>query len=137
MTNSSARVGQIDAPMPLETAAQAFFPHGGATKSTLLAACRKGALAYAKVGNRYLVTQADMTGWIDKCRAKPNQPEPTFAAVPEGQPNSLYSTMDESLKLDLENAVIGRLRKRSHNTLPETSRLTRKSVTKPRLRVVK
>jgi hypothetical protein len=58
--------------MPLEAAVTACFPHGGGTKATLLAACRKGALAYAKVGNHYFVTEADISGWIDKCRAKPS-----------------------------------------------------------------
>lgn len=57
-----------DAPMPLEAAVRVFFPHGGVTKSTLLAAIRAGTLGFEKVGRAYLVTEADISAWRTKCR---------------------------------------------------------------------
>lgn len=127
----------IDAPMPLEAAVQACFPHGGASKATLLAACRRGALAYAKVGNRYLVTKADIAGWIEKCREKPKKQDPISDAEKADQPNSSYSTMDESMKLALENAAMEKLKQRLRNTSSKTTPPTRKNAIKPRLQLVK
>jgi excisionase family DNA binding protein len=57
-----------DTPMPLSVAVRLCFPHGGATKSTLLAAIRDGKLAYEQVGNRYLVTETDIEAWRETCR---------------------------------------------------------------------
>lgn len=55
-------------PMPLDVAARLCFPHGGATKRTLLDAIRKGALGFERVGNRYLTTVADIEAWRKQCR---------------------------------------------------------------------
>jgi hypothetical protein len=41
-------------PMPLAAAVKRFFPHGGASKTTLLAAIRAGTLGFEKVGRAYL-----------------------------------------------------------------------------------
>jgi excisionase family DNA binding protein len=57
-----------DAPMPISAAVAAFFPHGGVTKATLLAAIRAGTLGFEKVGRAYLVTEADIQAWRAKCR---------------------------------------------------------------------
>ena len=51
-------------PMPIDEAVKRFFPFGGVTRSTLLSACRSGALSYAKIGNRYLVSRDDIDAWI-------------------------------------------------------------------------
>lgn len=58
----------MTAPMPLAVATRTCFPHGGVTKSTLLAAIRAGRLGFEKVGNRYMVTEADIEKWREKCR---------------------------------------------------------------------
>ena len=58
-----------DAPMPLKVAAATCFPHGGVTKSTLLAAIAKGRLAYEKIGKTFFVTEAAVIEWRNQCRA--------------------------------------------------------------------
>jgi len=58
----------MDEPMPLDVAVTRCFPHGGITKSTLLAAIRRGALVFEKVGRTYLVTEADIAAWRSQCR---------------------------------------------------------------------
>lgn len=67
------------APMPLAVAVSALFPHGGVTKSTLLAAIRKGDLAYEKIGKAYFVTEADIAAWRNRCRADACLPGSTTA----------------------------------------------------------
>jgi hypothetical protein len=62
--------------MPLQVAVETFFPHGGVTKSTLLAAIRDRRLGFEKIGKTYFVTGADIQQWRDtQCRA---------AACPQG-----------------------------------------------------
>lgn len=68
-----SRTPASDAPMPLHAAVQVYFPHGGVTKSTLLAAIKRGGLAYEKIGNAYFVTGADIQHWrATECRAAAN-----------------------------------------------------------------
>jgi hypothetical protein len=55
-------------PMPLAVAVKRCFPHGGVTKSTLLAAIGAGALDFEKIGNAYFVTDADVEKWRKSCR---------------------------------------------------------------------
>lgn len=48
-----------DTPVPLAKAVELFFPHGGATISTLRTEARKGRLTLTRIGNRDFVTQQD------------------------------------------------------------------------------
>jgi hypothetical protein len=61
-----------DTPMPLDKAVQVYFPHGGVTKSTLLAAIRRGTLAYEKIGRAYFVTDAGIMEWRRQCHVAAN-----------------------------------------------------------------
>lgn len=102
--------------MPLDAAVQEFFPHGGATKSTLLAACRKGALAYAKIGNRYLVTEADIQGWIEKCREKQKAQGSGLGNAKAAKPDTSSSTEADKSTLDLALTMSGLLKGNLVNT---------------------
>lgn len=57
-------------PMPIDQAVKRLFPYGGVTRATLLSACRAGQLSYAKIGNRFLVTQADIEDWLKRNRVE-------------------------------------------------------------------
>lgn len=73
-------------PMPLDVAVRVCFPHGGITKSTLLAAIRKGALGFEKVGRTYLVTAADIAAWREKCREEAKGRVCSYASARAARP---------------------------------------------------
>ena len=54
--------------VPLKEAAELFFPYGGVTKSTLRLAISRGELSYAHLGNKFFVSEADISNWLEKCR---------------------------------------------------------------------
>jgi hypothetical protein len=54
--------------MPLSVALKVCFPYGGVKKTTMLAAIRSGKLECSKVDKAYMVTEADIQNWIEKCR---------------------------------------------------------------------
>lgn len=54
--------------MPLSVALKTCFPYGGVYKSTMLTAIRQGKLDCTKVGRSYMVTNADIQNWTEKCR---------------------------------------------------------------------
>lgn len=60
-----------DVLMPLSVALKTFFPHGGVYRSTMLAAIRSGKLECSKVGKSYMVTEANIHSWTEKCRVSP------------------------------------------------------------------
>lgn len=84
------------APMPLAVAAGLLFPHGGVTKATLLAEIRKGRLGFEKIGNRYMVTEADVEAWRKQCRERKSPPVSGSGRATIAPPNSSFSTTAES-----------------------------------------
>ena len=68
MNNDERSGDDAHIPMPIEQAVRRFFPYGGATRATLLSACRTGKLGYAKIGNRYLVTGSEIEDWLKNSR---------------------------------------------------------------------
>lgn len=59
--------------MPLSVALETCFPYGGVHKSTMLSAIRAGKLECTKVGRSYMVTEADIQNWTEKCRVTPKR----------------------------------------------------------------
>ena len=109
-------------PMPLHVAAQICFPHGGVTKSTLLAAIRAGSLTYAKVGNRYLVTEADIEGWMKQCRIQAKARDYGSESA-RGERPSISSGVSDRAKLAQASALLTAqaLTKPSRTISPRTS----------------
>lgn len=61
--------------MSLEEAC-AVVLRGWAKPSTLRAAIAKGDLSAMKIGNRYVVTPADIRAWMELCKVQPKSPAP-------------------------------------------------------------
>lgn len=79
---------------PLKEAVKVFFPHGGATKSTLLTAISRGQLGYARIGNGYFVSETDIAKWLELCRVPAKEHVVIFSA---------NSTNKQSISSDISN----------------------------------
>lgn len=111
-------------PMPLQVAVETCFPHGGVTKSTLLAEIRRGRLGYEKIGKTYMVTETDIEQWRQSCRVTKSPPGSTCARAGEETPCSSSSTTDERSALVAAQTMSAALKKNSGNTSPRRTAQT-------------
>jgi hypothetical protein len=84
-------------PMPLAVAVEKLFPHGGVTIWTLRAACRNRELAFERIGRGYLVTEADVMEWRNRCRDEARERGSISGSARDGLHSMSSST--ESTKL--------------------------------------
>lgn len=63
-----------DDPVPLSEAVRLFFPHGGATVSSLRTEARKGRLALERIAGKDFVTLRAIQDMRAKCRTVASQP---------------------------------------------------------------
>src|SRR5262245_26305954 len=82
--------------MPIARAVEVCFPHGGIKPATLMAAIRRGELAYEKIGRAYFVTETDVTEWRKQCRV----PQKVTASISgkEKAENRNTSSVTERMK---------------------------------------
>lgn len=88
-------------PMPLETAVQVCFPHGGATVSTLRRAIRAGELAAEIIGRGYMVTARAVQDWRENtCHARAKARASISGRGRGKRPSMLSETEKRKLALD-------------------------------------
>lgn len=117
------------APMPIEKAVTAYFPHGGVTRATLLAAIHQGALGFEKIGRRYFVTEADILKWRKKCRDDARARGFGCSKDQAESPSMSSSTERSRSAQDAALTVSKMLRKPSRTTSPAHSGPTPENVT--------
>lgn len=104
--------------MRLADAAKLFFPHGGVTKHTLLAAIRNEKLEFIQIGKAYYVTEADIQDWLGKCRARKKGYISGFANGKAASPSGL--SLEDRKNASLAAAL--RISKALTKPLPTISR---------------
>lgn len=118
--------------MPLDFAVKRFFPHGGVSKTQMLAAIHKGTLRAEKIGRGYLVTPGAIREWRKSC-VKSCQPGSACANAPAARGDGSLSMDERKSTRDAALAIIKGLKKASGNTSQRTVRSTPRPETRLKL----
>lgn len=99
--------------------------------STLRAAAARGELAFIRLGRRDFTTAADITAWIDQCRARARahtsgSDQPSQAAAPSGSSSTVVGSNPQAAALTIVQGL--------KNALPATS--SRSSARKARATLI-
>lgn len=105
-----------DDPVPLELAAEIFYPLGGVTEQTLKTEIRNGRLVPELTGGKYFVTRRAINEMRELCRGQRKVPGSTSEKGPKEKRSGLSETERTKRSLDAAKAKARKLKDASAPT---------------------
>jgi excisionase family DNA binding protein len=117
-----------DEAVPVDRAAELFFPYGGLNGDTLRRAIRAGSLKAERLGRRYFVTRQAVNEWRKSCHVVPRGSDSTSGSETAGHRSTSSLTETKSIQPDAALRIFDRLSKGLPITQPKSSSPTEASV---------